>query len=116
MVKRPIKDTFEYYRDIASYQSRYPRYYGKIEVIYESNGILRTKEFLNLNLDADRDHLSIQVEYQIDEPHKISFEITGKDFIERIPVAALHSHRKYFISMENRVKVHLLMEQFLHWK
>jgi len=89
MVERPIKDTFEYYMDIPSYQSRYPRYYGKTEVIFESTGILRTKEFLNLSLDPHREHLSIEVEYQIDEPHKISFKITGKDFIKRIPSGGL---------------------------
>lgn len=82
MVTRPIHDTFEYYRDILSYQSRYPKYYGKIEAEEMSNGIIVTKEFLNLNLDAYRDHLSIKVEYHVIEPYAISFEI--KDIKSRV--------------------------------
>jgi hypothetical protein len=84
MTMRPITDTFEYYRDIASYSSRYPRYYGKVSVIDESDGNLRTEEFLNLNLDKHRDHVSIEVDYHFDNPNKISFEITGNTFNKSI--------------------------------
>jgi hypothetical protein len=84
MVERPITNTFEYYGDIASYHLRYPIYYGKIDVLYESNGLLKTKEFLNLNLDKNIDHLLIEVEYHIDKPNKISFKITANNFIKSI--------------------------------
>jgi hypothetical protein len=84
MTMRPITDTFEYYREIPSYSSRYPRYYGKIIVIDESDRNLRTEEFLNLNLDKHRNHASIEVDYHFDNSNKISFEITGNAIIERI--------------------------------
>lgn len=89
MVGRPIHDTFEYYRDIVSYQSKYPRYYGKIEAVEKSDEIVKTKEFLNLSLDAHREHVSIEVEYHFDKPHSISFEIRGNNSIVGISKGGL---------------------------
>ena len=99
---RPIVDTFEYYDDIASYNSRYPTYYGNIDVMYESNGILNTKEFLNLNLDKDRDHVSIEGEYRIDKPNKISFELKGDNIVESISGGLTFIPTEFIYNKERR--------------
>jgi hypothetical protein len=87
-------------RPIASYHSRYPRYYGKIDVINESDKLLKTKEFLNLNLDENRDHLSIEVEYHIHKPNKILFKITSSNFIESISGDLTFTSQEFYYNKE----------------
>lgn len=103
MTMRPITDTFEYYRDIASYSSRYPTYYGKVSVIDESDGNLRTEEFLNLNLDIHRAHKSIKVDYHFDNPNKISFEIASDTFNNRIYGGLTFAPREFTYNKERGV-------------
>jgi hypothetical protein len=102
MVERPIIETFEYYSDIATYSSKYPRYYGKINIIDKSDGNFKTEEFLNLNLDLHRDHASIRGHYHIKKPNKVSFKIMGDTFVDSISGELTFTSQEFKYNKERR--------------
>ena len=70
-----LKKAFDYYKDIESYPMKYPNYCKRIEILDHSDDTLTSKEFWNISLDNDTDHVLIKVKYIFYPPTKISYEI-----------------------------------------
>lgn len=66
---------FQYYKDVEDYPNRYPKYCQSVKVMESSNNKITTKEFWNVTIDRDTDHVIIQVQYTFTEPTEIKYEI-----------------------------------------
>jgi len=72
-----METAFAYYSDIEAYPERYADYCKKIEVIEKSQNKLITKEFWNIMIDENIDHVVLDVHYTLIPPKEIRYEITG---------------------------------------
>lgn len=66
---------FEYFQNFEEYPRRYPKHCKWIEVIDRSENIVTTKEFWNIALDNDVDHVLITVRYELIPFTEIRYEI-----------------------------------------
>jgi hypothetical protein len=71
----PLSTAFEYYSNIEAYVERYPRYYGKIEVICRTADSITTRQFLNISLDENNDHVNVVAKYTFFPEKEIKYEI-----------------------------------------
>jgi hypothetical protein len=73
----PLSKAYEYYSDIEVYTQRYLRYYSKIDVVDRSNETISTRQFLNVSLDENQDHVNVDVKYTFFPLKEIQYEIEG---------------------------------------
>jgi hypothetical protein len=66
---------YEYFSDIESYPQRYPDYCKKIEILEKSENCITTKEFWNIMIQEDIDHVVLTVKYTFLPPEEIQYEI-----------------------------------------
>ncbi len=71
----PLSRAYEYYKDIEDYVQRYPRYYGSIDVIDKTENSITTRQFLNLSISVDQDHVKVDVRYTFFPLKEIQYEI-----------------------------------------
>jgi hypothetical protein len=74
----PISKVFGHFSNIESYTEKYPHYYGKIDLMSRVNEkSITTREFLNISLDAERNHVVVHVQYKLIPMKEISYEVIG---------------------------------------
>jgi hypothetical protein len=73
----PLSKVYDYYSNIEEYTERYPRYYSKIDVISSSDNSIDTRQFLNISLDENEDHLNVEVKYIFVPLTEIQYVIKG---------------------------------------
>jgi hypothetical protein len=66
---------FEYFQNVEGYPKRYSRYCESVEIIDKSDNTITTKEFWNISLDKDVDHVLIKVRYELIPYTEIRYEI-----------------------------------------
>jgi hypothetical protein len=84
----PISKAFQYYSDIEAYVERYPDYCKKIDIIERSNNgnIIKTKEFWNISIDSDIDHVILYVNYNLFPLTEIRYEIVDSSYKKSIGI------------------------------
>jgi hypothetical protein len=74
----PLSKVYDYYSNIQEYTQRYPRHYSKIDVISSSDdNSINTRQFLNISLDRNQDHVNVEVKYTFVPQKEIQYEIKG---------------------------------------
>jgi hypothetical protein len=78
----PISRAFQYYSDLEAYTERYPDYCKQVDVIEKSdNGnMMKTKEFWNIFVDRDIDHVVLYVNYNLFPLKEIRYEIVDSSY------------------------------------
>jgi hypothetical protein len=71
----PILEAFEYFRDIESYPQRYPNFCKSVDVLERSDDNIVTKEFWNISINNEIDHVFLKVRYSFFCPNQIKYEI-----------------------------------------
>lgn len=84
----PISKAFQYYSDIEAYVERYPDYCKQVGIIEKSNNgnIIRTKEFWNISIDSDIDHVVLYVNYNLFPLTEIRYEIVDSSYKKLIGI------------------------------
>ena len=72
-----MEKAFDYFSDIESYPERYPDYCKKVEVLQRSYNNIITREFWNIMIKEDIDHVVLDVRYSFYRPKAIHYEIIG---------------------------------------
>lgn len=70
-----IEEAFNYHKDIERYPLRYPSYCQNVEIIKSSVNTITTKEFWNVSLDRNTDHVAIEVSYDLIQNREIRYQI-----------------------------------------
>jgi hypothetical protein len=69
---------FEYFRNFEEYPVRYSKYCKWVRVVSRSDNSITTKEFWNITLDKNMDHVVLDVRYELIPNTAISYEILGR--------------------------------------
>lgn len=69
------ESAFEYFQNFEEYPRRYQKYCKWVEVIDRSENMVTTREFWNIALDEDVDHVLITVRYELTPFTEIRYEI-----------------------------------------
>lgn len=84
----PISKAFQYYKNIEVYTERYPDYCNQVDIIEKSdNGnMIKTKEFWNISIDSDIDHVVVYVNYDLIPLTEIRYEIVDSSYKKLIGI------------------------------
>ncbi len=66
---------FDYFRNLEEYPIRYAKYCKWVKVVSQSDNSIITKEFWNISLNKDTDHVIVDVRYELIPNTVISYEI-----------------------------------------
>jgi hypothetical protein len=73
----PIDEAFRYFSDVDANATRYSTYCKNVATISSTDHSLTTKEFWNISISADIDHVILEVRYRFVPPTRIYYEIIG---------------------------------------
>ena len=84
----PISKAFQYYKDIEAYEKWYPNYCKQVDVIERSNNdsSIKTREFWNLSIDNNTDHIVLYVKYNFILLTEILYEIVDSSYEKLIGI------------------------------
>jgi hypothetical protein len=100
------ESVFEYYQDFEKYPQRYPKYCEWVKVIDRRGNTITTKEFWNISLDNDVDHVSIKVCYELIPFTEIRYEIIEGNLARLIGI----KNRMKFSDLQGNPDSNLVIE------
>jgi hypothetical protein len=83
-----ISKAFQYFSNIEEYKTRYHEYCGQVDIIEKSNhdNTIKTKEFWNISINENIDHVILYVKYMFFPLTKIQYEITDSSYEKSIGI------------------------------
>lgn len=100
------ESVFEYYQNFEEYPQRYPKYCEWVKVVDRKENTVTTKEFWNISLDNDVDHVSIKVRYELNPFTEIRYEIMEANLARLVGI----KNSMKFSDLQNNPDFNLVVE------